>query len=75
MLVQKYEINTEKLDDFQEDIKALFEAMEEDEYKLAKKLIAHLRDFHHLSKEYVYAKLKMMRMMKELHNVQKEKLL
>jgi len=72
--MQKYEIDEEKLDDFQEDIKALFEAMEEDDYKLAKKLINHLRDFHHLSKEYVRAKLKMMSMMKELAQVQRERL-
>jgi len=72
--MKKYDIDAEKLDDFQEDIRTLFEAMEENEYKLTKKLIAHLRDFHHLSKEYVYAKVKMMRMMKELSEVQKEKL-
>jgi predicted nucleic acid-binding Zn-ribbon protein len=72
--MRKYEIDTEKLDDFQQDIAALFEAMEEDEYKLSKKLIEHLRDFHHLSKEYVQAKLKMMLMMKELAQVQKERM-
>jgi len=72
--VNKYEVDKENLNDYNEDIKALSEAMEEDDYKLAKKLIMHLRYFHHLSKEYVKAKLRMLKMMKELREVQKERM-
>ncbi|MCL6578422.1 MAG: hypothetical protein K6T73_03435 [Candidatus Bathyarchaeota archaeon] len=72
--MNKYEVDKENPNDYNEDIKALSDAMEEDDYKLAKKLIMHLRCFHHLNKEYVKAKLRMLKMMKELREVQKERM-